>query len=180
MATNSNTADMIMEGFNKARIREPGMSSRPTVSKLARLPTREFDHDVTSVVMNESFILIGRINGNISIFSVKNGNIGFSTKVSDNAITAVCCEEQDEADNPIFYAGDEEGKLFTVNKKGKVVAEAKLAGRKGKILAIVNRSKYSIYAHTCGGSTSFSHATTDFRKRDLIIICRRRCLCQFP
>jgi len=131
---------------------------------MKRLPTEEFDRDVTSVAMDDRFVLVGQVNGKLAAVYLKNGNIAFSTKISDNAITAVCCEEQDEADNPIFYAGDEEGNLFTVNKKGKVVAEAKLAGRKGKILAIVNRSKYSIYAHTCGGSTSFSHATTDFRK----------------
>jgi len=131
---------------------------------MKRLPTEEFDRDVTSVAMDDRFVLVGQVNGKLAAVYLKNGNIAFSTKISDNAITAVCCEEQDEADNPIFYAGDEEGNLFTVNKKGKVVAEAKLASRKGKILAIVNRSKYSIFAHTAAGSTSFSHATTDFRK----------------
>ena len=92
-----------------------------------------------------------QVNGKLAAVYLKNGNIAFSTKISDNAITAVCCEEQDEADNPIFYEGDEEGNLLIHNKKGKVVAEAKLASRKGKILAIVNRSKYSIFAHTAAG-----------------------------
>jgi len=131
---------------------------------MKRLPTEEFDRDVTAVAMDDRFVLVGQVNGKLAAVYLKNGNIAFSTKISENAITAVCCEEQDEADNPIFYAGDEEGNLYTINKKGKVVAEAKLAARKGKILAIVNRSKYSIYAHTEAGSTSFSHATTDFRK----------------
>ena len=37
-------------------------------------------------------------------------------KISDNEITAVCSEEeQDEDDTPIFYAGDSEGNLYSVN-----------------------------------------------------------------
>ena len=88
----------------------------------------------------------------------------FSAKISDNEITAVCCEEQDEDDNPIFYAGDSEGNLYSVNKKGKVIKTAKLQARKGKIHTIVNHAKYSIYVYTSGGNTSFSHAITDFRK----------------
>merc|ERR1712126_278524 len=54
--------------------------------------------------------------------------------------------------------------IYTVNKKGKVLQTAKLQARKGKIHTIVNRNKYSIYAYSSSGSTSFSHATTDFRK----------------
>ena len=54
--------------------------------------------------------------------------------------------------------------LYTVNKKGKVLAQAKLKSRKGRINTISNSNKYSIYAYTNGGSTSFSHATTDFRQ----------------
>ena len=88
----------------------------------------------------------------------------FFSKIADTAITAVCCEEQDDADNPIFYASDAEGNIYTVNKKGVVVAKAKVPKRKGKVHIISNRSKYSIYAYTCNGTTSFSHATSDFRK----------------
>merc|ERR1712110_1197361 len=94
----------------------------------------------------------------------KNGNRVFSGKIADTAITAVCCEEQDDVDNPIFYASDAEGSLYTVNKKGLVVATAKVPKRKGEIHIISNRSKYSIYAYTSSGTTSFSHATSDFRK----------------
>lgn len=85
---------------------------------MKRLPTEEFDRDVTSVAMDERFVLVGQVNGKLAAVYLKNGNIAFSTKISDNAITAVCCEEQDEADNPIFYAGDEEGNLFTDFRKG--------------------------------------------------------------
>ena len=83
----------------------------------------------------------------------------------------MCCEEQDDLDNPIFYAGDAEGNLYTVDKKGKIVAQAKVPSRKGEIHIISNRSKYSIYAYTSGGSTSFSHATSDFRKGNFTTSC---------
>ena len=134
------------------------------MSRLARIPTQDFDRDVTAVAMDDRFILVGQVDGKLAAVYHKNGVSVFTTKVSDSEITAVCCEEQDEDDNPIFYAGDVEGNLYTVNKKGKVLKTAKLQARKGKIHTIVNRNKYSIYAYTSSGSTSFSHATTDFRK----------------
>ena len=134
------------------------------MSNLARIPTQDFDRDVTAVAMDDRFILVGQVDGKLSAVYHKNGVSVFSSKICENEITAVCCEEQDEDDNPIFYAGDSEGNLYTVNKKGKVLATAKLQARKGRIHTIVNRNKYSIYAYTSGGSTSFSHATTDFRK----------------
>ena len=134
------------------------------MSKLARIPTQDFDRDVTAVALDDRFILVGQVTGVLSAVYHKNGVKVFSAKISDNEITAVCCEEQDEDDNPIFYAGDSEGTLYTVNKKGKVLAEAKIKARKGKIHTISNRNKYSIYAYTITGSTSFAHATTQFRQ----------------
>ena len=70
-------------------------------------------------------MLVGQVDGKLSAVYVKNGNRVFSSKISETAVTAVCCEEQDDTDNPIFYAGDADGMLYTVNKKGKVVATAK-------------------------------------------------------
>jgi len=134
------------------------------MSKLARIPTQDFDRDVTAVAMDDRFILIGQVDGKLSAVYQKNGVSVFSAKISDSEITAVCCEEQDEDDNPIFYAGDLEGNLYTVNKKGKVLTTAMLPKRKGKPRTIVNRAKYSIYVYSCKGVTSYSHATTDFRK----------------
>ena len=134
------------------------------MSRLARIPTQDFDRDVSAVAMDDRFILVGQVDGKLSAVYHKNGVSVFSAKISDNEITAVCCEEQDEDDNPIFYAGDSEGNLYSVNKKGKVIQTAKLQARKGKIHTIVNRAKYSIYVYTSGGNTSFSHAITDFRK----------------
>ena len=119
---------------------------------------------LTLLSFSARFILVGQIDGRLSAVFNKNGNRAFSEKISDSAITAVCCEEQDDSDNPIFYASDAEGKLYTVNKQGKVVADAKVPKRKGEIHIISNRSKYSIYAYTSTGTTSFSHATSDFRK----------------
>ena len=122
------------------------------MASLSRLPNDDFNRDVTAVAMDDRFYLVGQVDGSLAAVYISNGNNVFKSKISDNAITAVACEEKDDADNQIFYAGDSAGNLFTVNKKGKVVAEAKLASRKGKILAIVNRSKYSIFAHTAAGS----------------------------
>jgi len=134
------------------------------MSKLERLPTQDFDRDVTSVAMDERFILVGQVDGKLHAVYHKNGVSAFSAKIAECEITAVCCEEQDDTDNPIFYAGDVEGNLYTVNKKGKVLATTSLPKRKGKPRTIVNRAKYSIYVHSCKGVTSYSHATTDFRK----------------
>merc|ERR1712083_212367 len=134
------------------------------MSKLDRIPTQDFDRDVTAVAMDDRFILVGQVDGKLHAVYHKNGVSAFSVKIAECEITAVCCEEQDETDNPIFYAGDVEGNLYTVNKKGKVLKTAKLEKRKGKIFTISNRNKYSIFAYSSSGSTSFSHATTDFRK----------------
>merc|ERR1712117_335129 len=109
-----------------------------------RIPTQDFDRDVTAVAMDDRFILVGQVDGKLSAVYHKNGVSVFSAKISDSEITAVCCEEQDETDNPISYAGDVEGNLYTVNKKGKVLKTAKLQARKGKIFTISNRNKYQL------------------------------------
>merc|ERR1711936_978907 len=70
----------------------------------------------------------------------------------------------DDADNQIFYCGDEKGNLFTVNKKGKTVKETSIPERKGNIHIIANKDKYQIYVYTTKGSQSLSHTTSDFRK----------------
>merc|ERR1712106_811308 len=95
------------------------LSRLSTMSKLARIPTQDFDRDVTAVAMDDRFILVGQVDGKLSAVYHKNGVAVFSAKISDSEITAVCCEEQDETDNPIFYAGDIEGNRYTVNKTGK-------------------------------------------------------------
>jgi len=114
--------------------------------------------------MDERFYLIGQVDGTVAAVYINNGNNVFKSKVSDHPIVAVACEEKDDADNQIFYCGDEKGNLFTVNKKGKTVKETSIPERKGDIHIIANKDKYQIYVYTTKGSQSLSHTTTDFRK----------------
>jgi len=133
-------------------------------AQLERLPNNDYNRDVTAVAMDERFYLIGQNDGTLAVVYISNGNNAFHSKISDHAIVAVACEEKDDADNQIFYAGDEKGNLFTVNKKGKVIKETSIPERKGNIHIIANKDKYQIYVYTCKGSQSLSHTTTDFRK----------------
>merc|ERR1711936_516861 len=133
-------------------------------SELKRLPNNDFNRDVTAVAMDERFYLIGQVDGTLAAVYISNGNNVFNSKVSDYPITAVACEEKDDADNQIFYCGDEKGNLFTVNKKGKTLKETNIPERKGNIHIIANKDKYQIYVYTTKGSQSLSHTTSDFRK----------------
>ena len=133
-------------------------------AQLERLPNNDYNRDVTAVAMDERFYLIGQNDGTLAVVYISNGNNAFHSKISDHAIVAVACEEKDDADNQIFYAGDEKGNLFTVNKKGKVIKETSIPERKGNIHIIANKDKYQIYVYTAKGSQSLSHTTTDFRK----------------
>merc|ERR1711945_66364 len=112
-----------------------------SAAELKRLPNDDYNRDVTAVAMDDRFYLIGQVDGSLSAVYISNGNNVFKSKISDSPITAVACEEKDDADNQIFYAGDEDGNLFTVNK-----------------------DKYQIFVYTTKGSQSLSHTTTDFRK----------------
>jgi len=134
------------------------------MAKLVRLPNDDYNRDVTAVAMDERFYLIGQVDGSLSAVYISNGNNVFKSKISDSPITAVACEEKDDADNQIFYAGDEDGNLFTVNKKGSVVKTTSIPQRKGNIHIIANKDKYQIFVYTTKGSQSLSHTTTDFRK----------------
>merc|ERR1719245_402347 len=135
-----------------------------SAAELKRLPNDDYNRDVTAVAMDDRFYLIGQVDGSLSAVYISNGNNVFKSKISDSPITAVACEEKDDADNQIFYAGDEEGNLFTVNKKGSVVKTTSIPQRKGNIHIIANKDKYQIYVYTTKGSQSLSHTTTDFRK----------------
>merc|ERR1712212_1192648 len=111
-----------------------GTTQAKKMSKLERIPTQDFDRDVTATAMDDRFILVGQVDGKLHAVYHKNGVSAFSVKIAECEITAVCCEEQDETDNPIFYAGDVEGNLYTVNKKGKVLKTAKLQAKKIRTL----------------------------------------------
>jgi len=136
----------------------------PEPALLERLPNDDFSRDVTAVAMDDRFYLIGQVDGTLAAVYISNGNNVFKKSISKSPITAVACEEKDDSDNQIFYAGDEEGNLYTVNKKGAVVKTASIPERKGNIHIIANKDKYQIYVYTCKGSQSLSHTTTDFRK----------------
>ena len=131
---------------------------------MSRFVNEDVDRFITSIDMDERFVVIGQEDGSVCAIYHKNGARVFSAKISDDKITAVCCEEQDEDDNPIFYAGDNKGKVCTINRKGKILAQVEIPARKGKIHTIVNRSKFSIYACTDTGTTSFSNCTKRFQK----------------
>merc|ERR1711913_24610 len=81
--------------------------------ELKRLPNDDFNRDVTAVAMDDRFYLVGQVDGTLAAVYISNGNNVFKSKISDNAITAVACEEKDDADNQIFYAGDDKGNLYT-------------------------------------------------------------------
>ena len=66
------------------------------MSSLSRIPTEDFDRQVSAVAMNDRFILIGKTDGFLAAVYSKNGVKAFSVKVTDAEITAVCCEEQAE------------------------------------------------------------------------------------
>merc|ERR1712244_42612 len=107
-------------------------------SELKRLPNNDFNRDVTAVAMDERFYLIGQVDGTLAAVYISNGNNVFNSKVSDYPITAVACEEKDDADNQIFYCG---------NEKGNTVKETSIPERKGNIHIIANKDKYQIYVY---------------------------------
>ena len=77
--------------------------------------------------MSSRFILCGQVTGEVSARYHRNGVSVFSVPVSTKGISAVCCEELEE-DNQVFYAGDTQGMLFTINKKGLVLTTARVQG----------------------------------------------------
>ena len=134
----------------------------PEPAFLKRLPNGDFNRDVSAVAMDDRFYLIGQVDGTLAAVYITNGRNVFKTSISSLPIIAVACEEKDDSDNQIFYAGDEEGNLYTVDKKGTVVKTANIPESKGNIHVIANKDKYQITVYTCKGSQSLSHTTTDF------------------
>ena len=88
-------------------------------AELKRLPNNDFNRDVTAVAMDERFYLIGQNDGTLAVVYISNGNNVFHSKISEHAITAVACEEKDDADNQIFYAGDEKGTSSPSIRRGR-------------------------------------------------------------
>ena len=104
------------------------------------------------------------MNGLVTAFYHKNWIKVFSSKVSDEDITAVCCEEQDDNFNQIFYAADTANNIFTLDKKGKIVSTALLTPRKGKIHTLVNSGKFVFQVLSSAGSTTYTQGTHKLKK----------------
>merc|ERR1712126_201135 len=112
---------------NKTRINMPTFS---------RLPCEDFNSDITCGSMDQKYIIIGELDGEVGAVFAKNGSKCFKTEepISDAKITAVCADP----DQDLFYAGDENGKLFVLSKKGEVICETKLSEeRAGPVLMIL-------------------------------------------
>merc|ERR1712126_501470 len=79
------------------------------------------------VSMDNGFIVIGQADGEVAAVYAKNGATVFKTKVSEdeNKITAVCADETAD----YFYAGDDQGNLYVLDKKRRDFAEWKHASR---------------------------------------------------
>ena len=85
----------------------------------------------------------------------------FEEQISDAVITAVCCEEEDEGTDHIFYAADDNGRLYTLDKKGKIIAQGK--GRDESIHTLMNHDSFGVTAYSKTGWTSFDKATKEKR-----------------
>merc|ERR1711913_202101 len=85
--------------------------------ELKRLPNDDFNRDVTAVAMDDRFYLVGQVDGTLAAVYISNGNNVFKSKISDNAITAVACEEKDDADNQIF-ANKDKYQIYVYTCKG--------------------------------------------------------------
>ena len=132
---------------------------------------QSFDCLVTSVAMDDKFILVGQVgtsshdwivilldfqeDGNVAAFWWNGGTL-FEEDISDAVITAVCCEEREEGSNHIFYAADAEGQIFTLDKRGKIIAKGK--GRDESIHTLMNHDTFGVTAYSETGWTSFDNA----------------------
>lgn len=134
------------------------------MAKLSRIPTLDFDRNVTAVAMDDRFILIGQEDGHLSAVYHKNGIKVFSSKITEAEITAVCCEEQDEGSNQLFYAADSSNNIFIVNKKGNTISEEQLKSRKGKIHTLVNTGRFTIQVLSSLGTTTFTQGSHKLKK----------------
>ena len=105
------------------------------------------------------FIVVGLEDGKVAVV-YKTGMPAFNPiAVSENKITAVCADD----DEDYFYVGDQEGNLFTVNKKGEVLATSKMPGEiTGAVLAIITIvGKSTFRASSSKGHTTFKDAHTE-------------------
>ena len=86
------------------------------MSSLSRVVSGDLDHSITCIACDERFVIIGHEEGTVTVLYHRKGARVFVVKVSNVRINSVCCEERDEDDNPIFYAGANDGKVVTLNR----------------------------------------------------------------
>ena len=86
------------------------------MAKITCLPGYDYNRNVTVVAMDKRFLLVGQKNGQVSAHFLNNGRAAFNKTISKSDICAVCCEEQDDNWNEVFYVCDVENNLFTLNK----------------------------------------------------------------
>jgi len=130
--------------------------------QLTKLKIDFGDADITAVAMDNRFIVVGLEDGKVAVVYNETGMPAFNpiaVPVSENKITAVCADDNED----YFYVGDQEGSLFTLNKKGKVLATSKMPGNiAGAVLSIgtiVGKSTFR--ASSSKGHTTFKDANTE-------------------
>ena len=79
----------------------------------------EYDRRVSAVSMDARFMIIGQEDGSVSLHYLHNGVKVFKRKLSkrESSITAVCCEEEDDIWDEIFYVADSANNIFVLNKE---------------------------------------------------------------
>ena len=127
------------------------------MTRLSSLPGYSgYNRNVTAVAMDRRFLLVGQGSGEVSAHFLNNGREAFRTKISEADISAVCCEEQDDNWNEVFYVCDAENKVFTLNRRGEVIARNHLGQKRGKVHTIVNTKRFAFTVHTTLGEQPFS------------------------
>jgi len=130
----------------------------PKMPVFSRLPTDEFNADISAAAMDSRFIVIGEDDGEVAACFASNGSMCFKTKVSDAKITAVCAD----LDQDLFYAGDADGKVFVLNKKGEVLNEAEMPEeRAGPVLMIISNKNDVFRGGNTTGFAIFKNATSE-------------------
>ena len=92
----------------------------------------------------------------------KNGATVFKTEVSENKITAVCADDNKD----YFYVGDDQGNLYSLNKKGEILKSGSMPGKiSGAVLSIgcIASSDPSFLASSSKGKAYFHDVTTEMR-----------------
>ena len=125
--------------------------------ELKRFYNYNYDRCLSAVAMDERFLMLGQIDGHVSVHYLYNGIRAFNTKISEKTIVAVCCEDRDDVWNELFYAADSLNKIFVLNKLGEVVASGVLDEKLGHIHTLVNPKRFSINTHTLLGTRIFNY-----------------------